>query len=62
MNTPYSSAELPTTLHEIQTISKEYNKSGMIADVIANEKMDMQPEHFENFIKFLSSDFNTEGK
>ncbi|XP_037036644.1 nuclear factor NF-kappa-B p110 subunit isoform X3 [Bradysia coprophila] len=57
LNTPYSSAELPTTLHEMQTISKEFNKSGIIADVI-NQKTDSHQESFDNFLKFLSNEMN----
>ncbi len=62
VNTPYSSAELPTTLNDInQTISKEYNTSGIIAEVI-NHKTDLQPEGFDSFLKYLSNDVNPDGK
>lgn len=51
-------------LDEVQTISKEYNKSGIIAEV-TNQTKDFHHENvdsFENFLKSLPSTCNMDGK
>ncbi|KAJ6616024.1 Nuclear factor NF-kappa-B p110 subunit, partial [Pseudolycoriella hygida] len=51
VNTPYNSAELPTTINEAQTISAEFNKSAIIADV-TNPKFNSQSENLDSLLSF----------